>query len=368
MRKYEHINEREKEKNMEIDFEHAMLNEKYMKYYRKDDIPLVFPYHCRCASDLVKIEIPEPEFVLENADDMFYPCINDPNSLTNVIRRLEHKEYYLSEEDMQPDSSAVIVDIWKDLCKRFFDKQLLNLSYSDMGIINDGYCGNIVNHMKTLTKSKKNDVSLAIQVGVPFFNKDSGMKKIKDFMSTVIDSFNRHGYNYSGLNVVKARRQPLIERIDILFMTFEAIYNEVIDELSENLYHITSYDLLKSIHINGIVPQAYTSMNRQHPKRAYLFSNAPVNSMLEFMSERFKLDEKPCLLKISKRRLVELDEFKNGKMKFYVDPMFTQKYGTIAIFTTEAVPASLIDNDVVCFKFDLYKNALKDKIIKMSEV
>ena len=56
------------------------------------------------------------------------------------------------------------------------------------------------------------------------------------------------------------------------------------------------------------------------------------------------------------------------EMKFYVDPMFTQKYGTIALFTNSVIPAKLIDDEVVCFKFDLYKNTLKDKTISLKDL
>ena len=90
--------------------------------------------------------------------------------------------------------------------------------------------------------------------------------------------------------------------------------------------------------------------------------------MLDFMSERFGIEEHPCMLKINKHALVSSDGFETGKMKFYADPLFTQKYGTIAVFTDSAIPTKLIDDEVVCFKFDIYKNALKDKTISLKDV
>lgn len=357
-----------KKEDPAVDFKRAMLNEKYMKYYRKDDVPLIYPYTCRRVSDLLNIGVLKPEFILENADDVFYPCINDANSLTNAIRKLEHSEYYLSKEECELKSLDDVVKVWKDLCKRFFDKRLLELTYDDIGAKNGEYSGNIVDYVRTLTKNSKTSVSLAIQTAVPFFDKDAGTKCINGFMSTVIDSFNRCGYNYSGLKTAETKKQPLSDEVNVLFMTFEAIYSEVIDELSDDIYHITSCDALKSIKANGLVPKSCKSGNFQHPSRVYLFSNALVNNMLDFMSERFGIEEHPCMLKINKQALVSSDSFKSGKMKFYVDPMFTQKYGTIALFTDIVIPAKLLDDEVVCFKFDAYKNVLKDKTIKLRDL
>jgi hypothetical protein len=339
----------------DVDLKHTLLNEKYMKYYRKRSIPKIYPYHCRRASDLVKINISASKFILENVDETFYPCINEPNSLTNAIRCLEHDEYYLSEHECEPIGLDDIAKIWRDICQKFFDSQLLSLTYNDIGAVCARPSINIVDNVQALNKSKDGNIPIAVQMAVPFFKKNAGSKDINDFAAAVVNAFKQHGYNFSSLNVMQVKKQPLEDSIEILLMTFEAVLSEVVDELSDDIYHITTCKALKSIKANGIVPHECTSGNLQHPKRVYLFSNAAVNNMLDFMSERFGSMERPCMLRMPKQRIIELDGFKTGEMKFYVDPMFTQRYGTIALFTDKAIPADVIDDEVVCFKFDLHK-------------
>lgn len=345
------------------------LNEKYMRYYRKDGVPTIRQCHCRRASSLVDVVIPKSRYVFESIDDAFFLCINDPNSLTNAIRKLECNEYFMSEEEHEVCSIDELTSAWKDICKKFFDKSLLSLSYNDIGVSYGDNNGNIVNNPLVLSRGKKNsNDALAMQFIVPFFSKNAGTHKLKDFVNTAIDTFYKLGYNFSSLNAMHVKRQPLIDKVELLIMTFEAIYSEVVDELSDDIYHITSLNALKSIKKNGIIPKACKSGNFQHPKRVYLFSNASVNNMLDFINERFGIEEHPCMLKVNKQVLVSSNGFKTGKLKFYVDPMFTQKYGTIALFTDTTIPAMLIDDEVICFKFDIYKNVLKDKTIHLKDL
>ena len=81
----------------------------------------------------------------------------------------------MSEDEHKTHSLNELTDAWKDLCERFFDKDLLDLTYNEIGVSYGESHGNIANSPLALSKGKKsNDAALAVQFIVPFFSKDAG--------------------------------------------------------------------------------------------------------------------------------------------------------------------------------------------------
>ena len=82
----------------------------------------------------------------------------------------------------------------------------------------------------------------------PLFKDDVGSSKLNSFVNDVIDMFNENGYNYCGIHSVNAAKQPIAgKNIIVAQLSFEALYSDLVSELSDKLYHVTAYDALKSI-------------------------------------------------------------------------------------------------------------------------
>ena len=262
--------------------------------------------------------------------------------------------------------------MWKHVCQQQIDSELVGLSYADVGAVLPGSKDDnvkIIDYVNCRGCDRTKDVIPAFSLMFPTFKNDVGSSKLKEFVDDIIDLFNENGYNYCGIHTINAAKQPINDKnIMIVQLAFEALYGDLVSELSDELYHVTSYDTLKSIMKHGIVPHSVNNGNFQHPDRVYLFSNAPVVDIIEFMKRRFSLDQKMCIVKIDKDRLINSAEYKSGKMLFYIDPKFGSSSSNVAIFTTSTLPSSFLDNEAACFHFDDAGHPVKDGVVSLNSI
>lgn len=105
--------------------------------------------------------------------------------------------------------------------------------------------------------------------------------------------------------------------------------------------------------MKGLVPKKVSSGNFMHLARVYLFSNASMQVIMQFMKERFKESTSKilCLLEIDKKDILKLVE-DDDKVVFFQDPMFRKHTRGMAVFTEIAIPAKIFNDRVVCFKIE----------------
>ena len=348
-----------------------MLNEQYIKYYCKDICSMPYQYRNRLASKLIDVVVDEdPTEYVEDLLECFLPPLNSPNSITNAIRRKEKNYRYLYEEELEVKPTKDVLKLWVNLCKNNLDKRLIALNFKDFHLkcSSNLQTDKIVDAVNYDQSDKGKDIVPMFQVFCPI---EKGNPSNKQFVEDAINMMNDNGYNNVEVKTAKLRHQPFDDvEILLLMMTFEAIYTDKIDELSENLYHVTTLDAVKKMKHDGyMLPFAKTTGDFKHRSRLYLFSNAPLEKMLEFMKERH-IDPfgKMCILKIDRSKLISSNDYINGKMLFYLDPAFNRAFGKTAIYTESPIPLDFIDDEVALFKYDTAGKLVKDGEISLKNL
>lgn len=89
----------------------------------------------------------------------------------------------------------------------------------------------------------------------------------------------------------------------------------------------------------------------------YLFNQATLNLVIEYGRDKVKTsrEKEICIYRIDSQKLKNYHLFKNGKLKFYLDPSFSLSSDftdQTAIFTYGVIPRSLIDDIFIYVKFD----------------
>lgn len=138
-------------------------------------------------------------------------------------------------------------------------------------------------------------------------------------------------------------------------MTFEAKYNDFELELQDKLFHVAPIKYLEKIRKNGLVPYS-KSFEFKYEPRVYLFNKCDKNLMLLYGREKARScnDIGFCVFKVLKTKLFGDQIYKDGKQKFYLDPMFADaiKLDSKAIFTYENIPRRLLEDDFLKVEID----------------
>lgn len=349
-------------------FKMHVLNEKYMEYYRKDDIPFIRQYKLGMR---VKLVFEPLAFTVESdcLDAGFFLCLNNPSSITNLIRANECDMYFMHEQEIEVAKTIDAITAWKTALQEKLGK-ISRLRLIDLGLKSKKFKQSTpvietVNY-RDCDVSNDGSVIYAFQLMFPFYAKD-GIDK--ELLSYVVDTLKDYGYNYVNIGEIVPKSQKMvINPIHVALVQFEAVYTELISKLSDDLFHVTSLKAFGKIVKNGIVPQAVTSGDFQHPARAYLFSGASMQDIMTFIEEKANVSryDEMCLLRVDGKKLMSSPEFKSGKMLFYVDPMFSEKFNKTAIFTDSPIPVKFIDDAAVVFKRSGKKFA-KCGIVKLSD-
>lgn len=150
---------------------------------------------------------------------------------------------------------------------------------------------------------------------------------------------------------IAPREQKAISAgIAVVWMTFEARYSKMDFEMPEFLCHLTLPENLHSISEKGLQPKSCSDVFL-YPERVYFFS-WETNGYKAMYGATELLKGRPgeiAVLKVKSKKLEDYGPYKNGKMKFYIDPKIANLDNEVrprAIYTYEPVPTSLLENEV----------------------
>ena len=122
-------------------------------------------------------------------------------------------------------------------------------------------------------------------------------------------------------------------------------------KLADVLLHVAPLKYFDKIKKNGLVPKA-KSAEFKYNDRVYLFNQCKESLAVSYGKYKAKdmNDNGFCIFKIQKNNLENFKNYKNGKLRFYVDTAFETENGVQAIFTYNNVPLELLDD--VCLMYD----------------
>lgn len=346
----------------------------YCKYYKKNPLTA---HHCdsRATSleKLYSIDISARDRV------NFFPesvdlCLNDMCRMTNAIREKEHDIIYVTEGLIKTYPIEKAVSTYKQWFDDNVDSRLKDSKLSDV----------VKKHAGTKSLDDKMDFKIKDIVEHHAFSDDSTQPGIltflvpltedqidelsaEDMIKDLAHSMYRCGYNLAQYELVEFDEdflQDMFYDVVFFYVTFEAKYTDIDFDLSDNLYHVTPMRNLSKICKNGLVPKSKHAVY-QYPERVYLFNDCDMLFILDYAMSKAEdvHDSQFAMLKLSSERLQQDPQYKNGKLKFYVD----QKYYTgdnglpQAIYTYGNVKRGLIDDEIVLFKTDGVKILDKKK-------
>ena len=106
--------------------------------------------------------------------------------------------------------------------------------------------------------------------------------------------------------------------------------------------------MLNKIKHKGLVPKS-KSDKFDYPERVYLFNNATLNVMLDYIETKLAgKDDVAIVLKLDSTKLQNSNAYKNGKMKLYIDYMFDDiSRPANALFTYSTIDPKLIEDDIL---------------------
>ena len=145
------------------------LNEEYIAYYRKYDLPMIYPFKLHSASSMMHMSLEANDRYAEDVNECFMPALNSPYSLTSIIRKCEKNCYYLHEDEIAPCLTRDAVDMWKRACKNYLDSRLHDLSFNDVKIkVSGADAGSrIVDFVNCSASDRKKDVMPLFQLICP---------------------------------------------------------------------------------------------------------------------------------------------------------------------------------------------------------
>ena len=112
--------------------------------------------------------------------------------------------------------------------------------------------------------------------------------------------------------------------------------------MTDWLFHVTDLNAAKKIVDKGIVPKSKNNIFKYND-RVYLFNNTePMQIFLYTCAKAKTASMKLVMFRISSSLLQDNALYKNGKMRFYVDPKYDVK--DIAIYTHNNIPNTLLDS------------------------
>ena len=111
---------------------------------------------------------------------------------------------------------------------------------------------------------------------------------------------------------------------------------------------MTTLSTFNKIKHKGLVPKS-KSDKFDYPERVYLFNNATLNVMLDYIETKLAgKDDVAIVLKLDSAKLQNSNAYKNGKMKLYIDHMFDDiSRPANALFTYSTIDPKLIEDDIL---------------------
>ena len=108
---------------------------------------------------------------------------------------------------------------------------------------------------------------------------------------------------------------------------------------------MTDLNAAKKIVDKGIVPKSKNNIFKYND-RVYLFNDTEIMQLFLYICAKAKTANMQLVMfRISSRLLQDNVLYKNGKMRFYVDPKYDVK--DIAIYTHNNIPNTLLDSQCI---------------------
>jgi hypothetical protein len=153
-----------------------------------------------------------------------------------------------------------------------------------------------------------------------------------DYYADFIKTSDFYGYIIINIQQIKDKTRYILEsKFGLVEMT-----NQIYDELSGIVYHLTCKRYINKIKWNGLVPK-HKIKKAEHPDRIYLFTVYDTD-LFKDLSDEMEYDD-PVLLKI------DLNKNPVGKIRLFEDQLYGPDYTDVyAVFTAENIhPQCIID-------------------------
>ena len=221
--------------------------------------------------------------------------------------------------------------------------ELKTLAFGDVGI---EYGSNSRVFMFSDRSEEHDKVSSQISIIIPIYSKDAHSFNL--WLNSSLEKLYVYGYMLTSIEKLEHSKRP---DIDLLVIQFEAKYPSSAFKLANVLLHVAPYKYFQKIKRNGLVPKSKSS-EFKYDDRVYLFNQCEESLVVEYGKYKAKSvnDNAFCVFKIQRSNLENDINYKNGKMRFYVDSSFETDDGIQAVFTYSNIPLKLLDN--ACLIYD----------------
>ena len=330
--------------------EQRQIRSRSRKLYKKDIITKNLPFRTK-KHKLSRLLNEQNIGTVKTIHKDIIIKLDDKNNLKNLIVENERDLNFIDEGLIKTIPTRKLIDLFKNFVKNNLDERLYDLKLSD---VQDDTNDNRRLTDIILQSDEKQTISPFVSFYIPIYS--NAKKKIIDDLT---DYLYVSGYNLYSIDTVDQEnvKQPFYDvKIEILSMTFEAKFTEYTVELNDFLYHVVPERYIEKVRKNGLVPSSKSDMFN-YPDRVYLFNCYSIEDIMRYgvlksnkmISSKYVKDGGFFILKISKDEIQKSRMFKDGKLKFYVDPAFTDENNenSIAIFTYENIPLKCICNEMI---------------------
>lgn len=219
--------------------------------------------------------------------------------------------------------TSYFLDRYHKFCEENLPDELVGLTFGMLYGTNDDN-ERVIDEVVLSDEGQK--ISPQVRIALPTYADDiASQKKLR---SKVIDLAMAAGYYFSSDKPWDYKANSIVKNaIRVFYITFEAKYTYIDVTLQGNLYHVTSLQSLPKIKKLGLTPKMQSS-EFSYPDRVFLFNDVPYDVILDYGEQKAKSKNcnKFCVLKILKSSIEKCKLYRDGKMKFYRDPSFSDEF------------------------------------------
>lgn len=285
--------------------------------------------------------------------------IGNESQLVKAIRQHERNVMFKNEALLQTYPTSWLVKRFRKFCADELPAELEDLTF---GMLYDDNDDNerVVDEVVLSDEDQK--VSPQVRLALPTYADDKDQQK--KLREEVVQIAIAAGYYFSSEQPWDYQPNNQIKRaVRVFYITFEAKYSYLDVQLADVLYHVTSMRSLQKIRKAGLTTKMQ-SIDFSYPDRLFLFNDAPYEDILKYGIDKAskKGDTQFCVLKILKKKIQDSQLWKDGKMKFYRDPSYSDEDSDFtqqkAVFTYSHIPRNLIEDNVLVYDVDTDKSKI----------
>lgn len=306
----------------------------YHKYYKKS--PICMQLQNRGCSIVKAYDMKfDREFISKCIEPE--QCLNYPNSFVEVIRENEQLKSYIDEGLIETYSLENTVKWHQYQCKKHLTRNQLK----SKAVFKHNQPAQLIwKEYNFINYDKNSRIAGILSFYIPV-NDTTDITKLVD---DVTSWHNVTGYDLSEHSILKLDDENGQE-VEVLKLTFEARFFKKDIQLTDWLFHVTDLNAAKKIVDKGIVPKSKNNIFKYND-RVYLFNDTEIMQLFLYICAKAKTANMQLVMfRISSRLLQDNVLYKNGKMRFYVDPKYDVK--DIAIYTHNNIPNTLLDSQCI---------------------